>query len=327
MITLQNVSKKYKNAGEELALNNINTTFEKGLIHGIIGVSGAGKSTLIRLLNKLDTPTDGTIDVFEYTNVRELNKESTRMLRRRIGMIFQSDHLLSRKTVLENILLPITFHRNVTEDDILYAKSLINEAGLTDYTNRYPNQLSGGQRQRVGIARALINKPELLLCDEPTSALDVITTANILHLIKKMASNHAVNVIIVTHDMNVIREICDTVTVMEKGEIVEKGYIDDILFKATHPQTKAFIKEIGLDLSLYTSVFNKEELLLLFFDDDIVKDAIISTMTQSLQVTTSILYASITPNRKGIMLLHVPKNIKEVSSYLTQKQVVVEHVV
>lgn len=327
MITIKNVVKQYRNSDDEIALNEISTSFEAGLIHGIIGISGAGKSTLVRLFNKLETYDKGQVEVFEYTDLRELNKESTRMLRRRIGMIFQTDHLLSRKTVLENILLPITFHRTITEDDKTYAKELIEEVGLTDYTNRYPSQLSGGQRQRVGIARALIHKPDLLLCDEPTSALDVITTGQILHLIKSVAKTHQVNVILVTHDMNVVREICDTVTVMDKGQIVESGPLDDILFKAKQPQTKAFVKEVGLDISAITTQSNPNELLLLKFNQSIVQDSIIANLIHTVQVDASIVYANITPRRVGIMVLHVPEKKEEVKKFLQAHKVVVEDVI
>lgn len=325
MITFKNITKTYNK--DEIALNNISKTFTHGQIHGIIGVSGAGKSTLIRLFNKLEKYDTGTLDVMEYKDIRTLNKESTRMLRKQIGMVFQSDHLLSRKTVLENILLPITFHRKVTPKDIAYAKELLKEVHLSAYKNRYPSQLSGGQRQRVGIARALINAPKLLLCDEPTSALDVITTSQILNLIQAMAEKYNVNVIIVTHDMHVIKEICDTVTVMDNGHIVESGPINEILFKAKHNQTKAFIKEIGLDLTHILELFNKDELLLLKFDQLIVKKGLIAQLTTTLNVTISILYANIHLHKNGMMVIHAPSNQDQIIQFLRQHKVGVEHVV
>lgn len=327
MIRFENIVKQYPNSHEEVALNHISATFEDGLIHGIIGVSGAGKSTLIRLFNQLETYEGGHLQVFEYSDLRKLNKESTRMLRRRIGMVFQSDHLLKRLTVLDNVLLPISFHRKVTKEDSDNALRLLEEVGLKDYTSRYPAQLSGGQRQRVGIARALINQPDLLLCDEPTSALDVITTGQILHLIKSLAQTHHVNVIIVTHDMHVVREICDTVTVMDKGRIVEQGSIDDILFKARHPKTQAFVREIGLDLPSVMGDIRPEELLLLKFDTSIVNQGIIAKMINSLHIDTSIIYANVTPHRIGIMVLHVPRDKGTVIRFLEEERVVVEDVV
>ncbi|MFA6647593.1 MAG: methionine ABC transporter ATP-binding protein [Candidatus Izemoplasmatales bacterium] len=327
MISLKNISKKYKNSGDEIALKNVSIDFKKGLIHGIIGISGAGKSTLIRLINALETYDEGNLSVFEYTDLKKLNKESTRMLRKRIGMIFQTDHLLSRKTVLENVLLPISIQRKHTLEDINYAKDLLNEVGLKDYHNRYPSQLSGGQRQRVGIARALINRPELLICDEPTSALDVITTAQILSLIKTISKEHHIDVLIVTHDMLVIKEICDTVTVMQNGEIVESGILDDILFKAKHPQTQAFVREVGLDLSYIRKLYNSKDLLLLKFDESLVQENIIADMINILNIDISIIYANITPHRKGIMVIQAEDKQKEIIDFLKDKKVVIDYVV
>lgn len=326
MIRIEHIKKQYKQSNE-MAIKDISTVFESGLIHGIVGVSGAGKSTLIRLFNQLETYDDGVVSVFEYPDIKKLNKESTRMLRKRIGMIFQSDHLLQRKTVLENVLLPLTFHQKITDKDRIYAKTLLEEVGLASYVNRYPAQLSGGQRQRVGIARALINQPELLLCDEPTSALDVMTTYQILTLIKTMAKNHDVNVIIVTHDMSVVKEICDTVTVMDKGLIVENGYVDDILFKAKHPQTKAFVKDIGLDLSPLSKEISHEQLLLLKFPENIVEQSIISDMIKTLNVDVSIVYASVTPHKKGVMVLYVAHDKEKVITYLKKHKVDIDYVV
>ena len=327
MISLKNISKKYKNSGDEIALKNVSIDFKKGLIHGIIGISGAGKSTLIRLINTLETYDEGNLSVFEYTDLKKLNKESTRMLRKRIGMIFQTDHLLSRKTVLENVLLPISIQRKHTLEDINYAKDLLNEVGLKDYHNRYPSQLSGGQRQRVGIARALINRPELLICDEPTSALDVITTAQILSLIKTISKEHHIDVLIVTHDMLVIKEICDTVTVMQNGEIVESGILDDILFKAKHPQTQAFVREVGLDLSYIRKLYNSKDLLLLKFDESLVQENIIADMITPPNIAISIPPPHIPPPPPPPPVIQAEDKQKEIIDFLKDKKVVIDYVV
>jgi D-methionine transport system ATP-binding protein len=324
MIKIKNITKKYANQNDEIALNDVTTKFEQGFIHGIIGMSGAGKSSLIRLLNKLENYDSGYINVFDYGDLKKLNKEKTRMLRKDIGMIFQSDHLLSRKTVLENVLLPITFHHEITDDDRDYAHKLLEEVGLKDYISRYPSQLSGGQKQRVGIARALINRPKLLICDEPTSALDVITTHHILRLIKNMSEKHQVNVILVTHDMSVIKEICDTVTIMDKGKIIEQGFLDDILYKAKQHQTKMFIKDVGLNIPDY---INKNELLFLKFSEKIVSKNIIANMIKDLNINISIIYANITPNQKGVMLIQANEKKELIYQYLSQQKVVVEYVV
>lgn len=327
MIHIQNVTKKYKNSDQEIALNHVSLSLEDQKIHGIIGLSGAGKSTLIRLLNKLESYDSGQIDVLTYTNIKALNKESTRMLRKEIGMIFQTDHLLSRKTVLENVLFPVSLHRKVTLEDIAYAKSLLLETGLKGYEHRYPSQLSGGQRQRVGIARALIHKPKLLICDEPTSALDVITTSQILELIQAIAKTHKIGVVIVTHDMNVVKKICDTVTVMEQGKIVEQGTVDNILFQAKHPKTKAFIKEVGLDLSSIIAVTNKDHLLWIRFKSNQVHHGIISQLSIDCRCEISIIYANIQPSSTGVMLIEVKENVGFVKNYLEQKELEVSYVV
>jgi len=327
MIALNNVTKKFKNSDNEIALKNITTTFEEGFIHGIIGLSGAGKSTLIRLLNKLEHCDSGIINIFDYTDLKIINKESTRMLRKRVGMVFQSDHLLSRKTVLDNILFPIKLQRKLCDDDYKFAQELINDTGLNGYENRYPSQLSGGQRQRVGIARVLITKPDVLLCDEPTSALDVITTSQILSLIESLSKKHEVTVLLVTHDMNVVKAICDTVTVMHKGEIVEQGSVEDIIYMAKHPQTKEFIKGIGIDLSTIVNETNKDNILLLTFDESTVYKPIISTLIMELKTKIRIVYANISPNNNGVLLLEVENNKKEIISFLRKQKVVVKDVV
>ncbi|MEC9484859.1 MAG: methionine ABC transporter ATP-binding protein [Candidatus Izemoplasma sp.] len=327
MITIKNVTKKYPGSGDEIALNDISTSFKEGYIHGIIGVSGAGKSTLIRLFNQLESYDKGTITIFDYTDIKALNKESTRMLRKDIGMVFQTDHLLSRKTVIDNILLPIGFHRPITEEDKKYAYTLLDEVGLTAYKDRYPAHLSGGQRQRVGIARALINHPKLLICDEPTSALDVITTDHILSLIKRLAKKHHLNVLFVTHDMNVIEAIADTVTVMDKGNIIEQGPLEDILFKAKHPKTKAFIKKVGLDLDTITETFDKSKLLLLKFSQTIVKKPILANMVRDIECEVSIVYSNITPNNAGWMIVYAKNNQQTIKRYLREHQVEVDHVI
>lgn len=321
MIFVRNVKKTYRGSGSEIALNDVSVSFEEGLIHGIIGMSGAGKSTLIRLINLLEDYDEGTLSVFDYKDVKKLNKESTRMLRLQVSMIFQSDHLLSRKTVLDNVLLPLSFHKKITDEDRDYALDLLKEVGLEEYVNRYPAHLSGGQRQRVGIARALVNKPKLLLCDEPTSALDVITTSTILKLIKDVSKNHQCNVLIVTHDMKVIKEICDTVTVMDQGKIIERGFVDDILYKSKEDETRRFIKDIGLDIKGLLVDYNKNDLLFLKFNKDNVGDSIVSSLSKDLNVGVSILYAHITPNNTGVMLLHTPDKKTEIKEYLIKKEV------
>ncbi|PAT02221.1 hypothetical protein CI105_02440 [Candidatus Izimaplasma bacterium ZiA1] len=328
MISINNVSKIYKTNNKEFkALQEVSLNIKKNTIHGIIGESGAGKSTLIRLINGLEDYQDGTVDVFEYKNIIKLNMESSRMLKKRIGMIYQSFNLLERKTVLENVLMPISINGKVKPKDLQKAKNLINLVGLSEYINKYPNYLSGGQKQRVGIARSLINDPEILLCDEPTSALDPTTIKSVLDLLKDIKSKFNITVVIVTHDMYVIKEICDYVTVMENGKIIENGYVEDVFYHPVKTTTKSLLSSIGLNYELIVNnnkhIKNK---YILFFDKSILNSSIITEVSMKFKTSINILYASITPNEKGVMVVQIPKNIEDIRHSLMKSGVVVENV-
>lgn len=332
MIELQHISKTFitKN-GSFTALNDVSLEIEENTIHGIIGPSGAGKSTLIRIINQLEIHDKGKIRVFEYTDLKKLNQESTRMFRRRVSMIFQRFNLLSRKTVFHNIGLPISFQRKLTEEDEQKINKLIELVGLKGYEQSYPSQLSGGQLQRVGVARALVNDPEILLCDEPTSALDTLTIKSILSLIKKVKEELNLTVIIVTHDMNVIKEICDSVTVMDNGLIVENNTIDNIIFNPNSEITKSLLDTVGFNIDELVHRFNdKENLYLLRFEESSKQESIISTISRDFNVNTNILYANITPKDQGIMLVDIEENIPSkleiIIKSLHDKGVEVRHV-
>lgn len=230
MISLKNVSKHYcRKIGEDvIALNNINLEIPKGKIHGIVGQSGAGKSTLIRCLTALEKPTSGNILV-DGIDLAQLTTTELRKARRKIGMVFQHGNLLDSKTTLENIAYPLKLAGVKKEERNRIAEELLDLVGLAGRGASYPSELSGGQRQRVGIARALADEPQVLLCDEPTSALDSDSTKQILELIYDVRHRLGVTVIIITHEMNVVRDICDCVSLLEKGQIVESGDIDKIL--------------------------------------------------------------------------------------------------
>ena len=313
MIELQNISKTFttKN-GEFNALNNVSLSIKPNTIHGIIGPSGAGKSTLIRIINQLEIHDTGKIGVFDYNDLRKLNQESTRMFRRKVSMIFQTFNLLDRKTVYENIALPITFQRKLTKEDNNKIIELIELVGLQGYEQSYPTQLSGGQLQRVGIARALVNNPEILLCDEPTSALDTLTIKSILNLIKTIKEDLGLTVLIVTHDMNVIKEICDNVTVMDQGEIVENDTIENIIFNPQHEITKSLLDTVGFNIDELVQRFqDKQHLYLLRFNESSKQHSIISSISRDCAVDINILYANLTPKDQGIMLVDI--EVKEKS--------------
>jgi D-methionine transport system ATP-binding protein len=328
MIKLNKVSKTFHtNTSSFNAVDEVSLEIKENTIHGIIGPSGAGKSTLIRLINQLEVHDDGEVNVFEYNDLRKLNKESTRMYRKRVSMIFQRFNLLDRKTVFNNIALPILFDRKLNQEDIEKINSLIDLVGLKGYENSYPSQLSGGQLQRVGIARALVNDPEILLCDEPTSALDTLTIKSILNLIKEIKTKLGLTVIIVTHDMNVIREVCDFVTVMSDGKVIEHNSIDSIIFDPQSNITKQLLDTVGFNIDdLIQKFSDKENLHLLKFNDTTKGQTIISSLSRNFNANINILYANITPTEKGIMLVDIEQNAELIAEQLSSLGVEVRHV-
>ena len=244
MIQLQKVKKIYPGKqGEVVALKEINLEIQKGEIYGIIGYSGAGKSTLIRLINMLEAPTKGEI-IVDGQQMTKLNSAELRKARQEIGMIFQHFNLLWSRTVWENIAFPLEI-AGVSKVEInKRVKELIDLVGLTERADAYPSELSGGQKQRVGIARALANRPKVLLSDEATSALDPKTTDSILELLQEINRKMGITIILITHEMHVIQKICHKVAVIDGGEIVEEGAVLDVF---THPQkqiTKEFVKQV-----------------------------------------------------------------------------------
>ncbi len=307
MITFDTVNKTFQEKSRlTKALRNVSLNIRKNTIHGIIGHSGAGKSTLIRLINQLEAHDSGSIRVFDYADVRKLNKESMRMYRRRVGMIFQHFNLLESKTVFENVLFPISATTGVNDAWRQKAHQLIKDVGLEGREDTYPAKLSGGMKQRVGIARALINDPEILLCDEPTSALDVDTTKSILNLITDIKKQRGLTVVIVTHDMHVIKETCDYVTVMDDGEVVEDGPLDDILFAASHPVTKRLTASIGFNIDAIANTYGHlPNLTLLRFKGTTTDKVILSELIKKTGASINILFANITPSKEGLMLVSI----------------------
>lgn len=218
MIQLRNVSKQYQGEnGIFKAVDDISLSIERNEIFGVIGESGAGKSTLLRFINGLEVPDAGSVHV-DGNNIHELNKKDLRLYQKRVGMIFQQFNLLSNKTVEENIRLPLELHRY---EDTLPIDQILEFVGLSDKRHHYPSQLSGGQKQRVGIARALIIRPDILLCDEPTSALDQNTTQGIVDLLKRAHEKYGMTVVIVTHELEVIKSLCQRAAILEKGKLLE----------------------------------------------------------------------------------------------------------
>jgi D-methionine transport system ATP-binding protein len=247
MVAFRGVTKRYPDRGgqgEFTALAGVDYTVPKGAITGIIGRSGAGKSTLIRLVNGLETPTDGTVLV-DGTDVGSLDEAGLRNLRRQVGMIFQHFNLLSSRTVYGNIALPLEiagFDRKAIKARV---QPLIDLVGLSDKAGRYPAELSGGQKQRVGIARALATEPKLLLSDEATSALDPETTQSILDLLKTINRDLGLTVLLITHEMEVVKTIASEVAVIDKGLIVESGRTFDVFTRPSHDTTRALLSGLA----------------------------------------------------------------------------------
>lgn len=244
MIEIKNLSKIYKSKSSDVkALKDINLKINKGEIFGIIGLSGAGKSTLIRTINRLEEPTEGTI-LIEGKNVTSLSKKDLRSSRKEIGMIFQHFNLLNSRTVYQNIAFPLEINGYDKQAIDKRANELLRVVELTDKKNVYPSQLSGGQKQRVAIARALASNPKILLCDEATSALDPKTTKAILNLIKKIREEFNLTVVLITHQMEVIKEVCDRVAIIEDGKIIELNTVEEIFARPKTNTAKTFISHI-----------------------------------------------------------------------------------
>ncbi|MFC7581977.1 methionine ABC transporter ATP-binding protein [Schaalia naturae] len=242
MIDLQGVRKVYpvKGGAEVVALDDVTLHVERGSIHGIVGQSGAGKSTLIRCLTVLDRPTAGHI-IVDGVDTTTLRGRDLRDARRRIGMVFQSANLLDARTAAGNIAYPLQVEGQKKEQIRPRVQELLDLVGLGDRGGSYPSQLSGGQRQRVGIARAMADLPKVLLCDEPTSALDGSSTRQILALLRQVRDTSGVTVVIITHEMGVVREICDSVTLLSHGRVVQTGTVQEVLSDATSPLARELV--------------------------------------------------------------------------------------
>lgn len=230
LIELRDLTKKYpvRGGNEVVALDRVNLSVERGSIHGIVGQSGAGKSTLIRCLTALESPTEGSVTL-GGVELTKLGHAQLREERRSIGMVFQSANLLDARTALANVEYPMKVAGTPKQERRERAQKLLELVGLGNRGTSYPAQLSGGQRQRVGIARALAAKPKVVLCDEPTSALDAESTRQVLDLLAQIRDEMGVTIIIITHEMGVVRAICDSATLLEHGKIVESGSIESIV--------------------------------------------------------------------------------------------------
>lgn len=306
IIKVENVSKTFQTKGGEVtALQNINLQIEKGDIYGIIGLSGAGKSTLVRCLNLLEKPTEGNVFVKDR-NILELSQKELRLARRNIGMIFQHFNLLMQRNVLENICFPMEIAGVSKKEAEKKALSLLETVGMAEKAKAYPAQLSGGQKQRVAIARVLSNNPEILLCDEATSALDPQTTKSILELLKKINETMGITIVVITHEMSVIQEICNKVAVLETGHVVETGTVEE-LFRA--PKTDEAKKLVYTGTPL-VGIMKGEREIRITFEEESAFEPVIGNLILEFQTPVNILYANtknINGKAAGEMILQLPE--------------------
>ena len=243
MIRLENVSRRFS-GGAAAAVDDVSLTILRGEVFGIIGRSGAGKSTLIRMLNGLEKPDAGRLEI-DGIDVAGIDGAGLRGLRSRIGMIFQQFGLLSSRTVAQNVGLPLRIAHVAGAQIETRVAELLDRVGLSDQDAKYPAQLSGGQKQRVGIARALATGPDILLCDEATSALDPETTRDVLALLGELNRDLGLTIVLITHEMDVVRQVCDRVAVLQAGRVVESGTVADIFLSPRHAETRALLAGTG----------------------------------------------------------------------------------
>lgn len=247
MIQFEGVTKTYHSGKQKIhALNGIDLTVETGEIYGVIGFSGAGKSSLIRTVNLLERPTNGRVLIHDK-DISTLSSKEIRDTRKDIGMIFQHFNLLNSKTVFHNVAMPLMLAKTPKSKIKEQVKNLLEFVGLADQAEKYPDQLSGGQKQRIGIARALATNPSVLLCDEATSALDPQTTQSILDLLRRINREYNITILLITHEMGVIREICDKVAVLEAGKVIEQGSVYDVFTSPKQPTTQRFVRSVMND--------------------------------------------------------------------------------
>ena len=329
LIEIRNLRKVYPvPGGEVVALDGINLNIEKGQIYGIIGMSGAGKSTLIRCMNRLDTPTDGQI-LIDGQNILAMNEKQLMATRRKVSMIFQQFNLLMQKTVARNVRYPLEIAGVPKGKANERVKELLKIVGLEDKAEAYPIQLSGGQRQRVAIARALASNPEVLLCDEATSALDPMTTQSILALLQAINRDLGITVVLITHEMAVIRQICSRVAILDGGKIAEEGTVDDVF---VHTRSAAGKRLFGVVPSQQDDIVSDVPALRIVFEGGKEGMPIIAGLVKSCGVDVNILSADIKPINSqpyGQMIIESPDDpaVKEqVIRYLTEQGLTVKEV-
>ena len=328
-ILIQDVSKTFETKdGSVQALNHVSLSIETGDIYGIIGMSGAGKSTLVRCMNFLEVPSEGKV-LIDGKSLSEFSPKELRKEREKIGMIFQHFNLLMQKNVLENVCFPLYIQGKKKAEARAKALELLEIVGLADRAKAYPAQLSGGQKQRVAIARALASDPQILLCDEATSALDPQTTFSILELLQDINQKFGITIVIITHQMSVVREICTHVAIMKDGEVKEQGLVEEIF---SHPKSQVakelISKDSGNDVEskkLTQSEIQDGEIVRIVFSENSAFEPVIANLILTFHEPVNILKAN-TKNvggvAKGEIILQFMSdstNVPEMKKFLTER--------
>ena len=309
IIEIKNLTKTFGSGENQVeALRDVNISVNSGEIFGIIGLSGAGKSTLVRCINLLERPNEGEV-LFHGKNLMAVSEKELRQQRRKISMIFQSFNLLEQRTNLDNICFPLELVGTPKKEARKRAMELLEIVGLPDKANAYPVQLSGGQKQRIAIARALASDPEVLLCDEATSALDPQTTDSILKLLQKINKERGITVIIITHQMSVIEQVCHRVAILDHGEVAEVGNVEDVF---RNPKSRAGRRLVSPNMVL--PVTGDMPIARIAFNGNTSSDPIIASVAMDLGVKVSIMGAdtrNVDGRAFGTMLISLPDDINE----------------
>ena len=331
MIQIENLSKEYNTKnGTVKGVDQVTLSIDDGDIYGIVGYSGAGKSSLLRCINLLERPTSGKV-IVDGTDITTLRSDELRKARLKLGMIFQHFYLISQKTVAENIAFSLRAAKVPEKKRRERVDELLSMVGLSDKKDVYPSQLSGGQKQRVAIARALANNPKVLLCDEATSALDPTTTKSILALLKKLNEELNITIILITHEMNVVKEICNRMAVMQDGKVIEEGSVYEVFADPREDLTKEFINSV-VSFEIPKAIVERCEgpIVKVTFKGEVAGEGIISDALQSHKVKGNFLHGSIEYIQQrplGIFIMELNGKQQEVRAaidYITGRGALVE---
>lgn len=302
MIEVRRLSKVYTSSPKNFALDQVDVLIRAGDIFGFVGSSGAGKSTLLRCLTGLEKPTHGSV-VIEGKDISSMTQPEIRAFRQNIGMVFQQFHLFPSKTVAENIAFPMEIYGVPVQEQHARIEELLELVGLSHKKNVYPTKLSGGEKQRIGIARALANRPHLLFCDEATSALDPTSTRSILNLLQTLNEKLGLTIVLITHQIEAVKQICNRMAVMSHGRIIEAGEVADIFTCPLDPATKQLLHPLAEQLpdSFLKGMTPFKKLVSLTFKEEQAKQPVISKLIKNYDVEVNILLGSLDCFRKTVL--------------------------